>query len=296
MKALIKALDGPVLKNVPKPAVGSTDVLIKVLATAFCRTDYYVANNLLPARPGVILGHETTGIVEIGPKRLIGKRVFINPLIPCGHCNMCQSQKSHLCPRPSMLGWQRDGAFSEYLSIPKSQVWPSPDFLTDLECAYIEPIAASLSVIDSDAQGKILLFGDGRIAELTKRLFKIFGKTVDHSVICDSFTKENFEQYDTVIECSATTKSISLALDLLKPGGTLILKSRPYLHSSIDTYKVVQKQIKMIGKWYGDFKQAQWVLENHKEIIQDLIGSTYSFDNSIEMFSSNEEKKIFLVP
>ena len=135
MRALVKAGPGPgmVLREVAKPACGTTEVLIRVRHAGVCGTDLHIwewdswASGRL--KPPVIVGHEFAGeIVELGQEAAtagllaVGDLVTAEGHIVCGHCLQCRLGDAHLCRRTQIIGVDRDGAFADYIVMPASNV------------------------------------------------------------------------------------------------------------------------------------------------------------------------------
>ena len=133
MKALVKARAEPGIwmQDVPEPAVGHNDVLIKIHRSAICGTDMHIYNwdawaqKTIPVPMAV--GHEYSGeIVEVGSEvRGVkpGDRVSGEGHITCGHCRNCRAGRRHLCRNTLGVGVNRPGAFAEYLTLPASNVF-----------------------------------------------------------------------------------------------------------------------------------------------------------------------------
>ncbi|MEV7007318.1 L-threonine 3-dehydrogenase [Streptosporangium sp. NPDC051022] len=133
MKALVKekAEPGLWLADVPEPAVGAGEVLIRVLRTGICGTDLHIrsfdpwAQHTL--RTPMIIGHEFCGeVVEVAPgveDIAIGDLVSGEGHLVCGKCRNCMAGRRHLCRNTVGLGVNRDGAFAEYVTLPASNVW-----------------------------------------------------------------------------------------------------------------------------------------------------------------------------
>ncbi|MBP5935555.1 L-threonine 3-dehydrogenase [Streptomyces acidiscabies] len=133
MKALVKekAEPGLWLRDVPEPAVGAGDVLIKVQRTGICGTDLHIRSWDGWARQSIrtplVVGHEFVGeVVEVGAAVTdvaIGDRVSGEGHLVCGKCRNCLAGRRHLCRATVGLGVGRDGAFAEYVALPASNVW-----------------------------------------------------------------------------------------------------------------------------------------------------------------------------
>jgi threonine 3-dehydrogenase len=122
-----------VVREVPEPAVGPTDVLIRVHYAGVCGTDLHIwewdawASGRL--RPPVVIGHEFAGeIVRLGPEAEASELLAVGDLVTaeghiiCGHCLQCRIGLGHLCRRTQIIGVDRDGAFAEYIAMPASNV------------------------------------------------------------------------------------------------------------------------------------------------------------------------------
>jgi threonine 3-dehydrogenase len=133
VKALVKAGSeaGLRLVDVPVPAVGPFDVLIRVLRTGVCGTDLHIESWDDWARrtitPPLTAGHEFVGeVAEVGgsvTSVAVGDLVSGEGHLVCGRCRNCLAGRRHLCVRTVGLGVQRDGAFAEYVTLPESNVW-----------------------------------------------------------------------------------------------------------------------------------------------------------------------------
>src|SRR5512134_380012 len=135
MRALVKPGPGPgmVAREVPEPAVGPSDVLIRVHYAGVCGTDLHIwewdAWASARLRPPVVIGHEFAGeIVRLGPEAEASELLAVGDLVTaeghiiCGHCLQCRIGLGHLCRRTQIIGVDRDGAFAEYIAMPASNV------------------------------------------------------------------------------------------------------------------------------------------------------------------------------
>ena len=146
MKALVKdeARPGLWFREMPKPAPGESDVLIRVLRTGICGTDLHIydwdswASQHVPVPQ--IIGHEFVGeVVEVGPRVsgvAVGDLVSGEGHVVCGQCRNCRAGRRHLCAHTDSVGMTRAGAFAEYLTLPASNVWSHKPSI-DLDVAAI---------------------------------------------------------------------------------------------------------------------------------------------------------------
>ena len=157
MKALIYHGKNDVsLEEINTPRPGEDQALLKVKAAAICGTDLRIiksGHRDIPDGTDRILGHELAGeIVEVGGKVKDiepGMRVAVAPVIGCGKCTVCLSGDANMCKNCRILGMGIDGAFAEYMIIPRKHIEngnvmsipPSISFETG---ALLEPLATVL--------------------------------------------------------------------------------------------------------------------------------------------------------
>ena len=133
MLALVKTAAGPglELRDVPMPAIGINDVLIRVHKTGICGTDLHIESwdpwAAKTIHPPLVVGHEFVGeIVEVGSNVADfspGDLVSGEGHVVCGRCRHCLAGRRNLCAKAIGLGVGRDGAFAEYVSLPMTNVW-----------------------------------------------------------------------------------------------------------------------------------------------------------------------------
>lgn len=123
------------------PRTGPTDLLVAVLACGVCRTDLHVAEGDLPVhRERVVPGHEVVGeVIEAGASVggfAVGDRVGIAWLRhTCGECRYCRRGDENLCPRSRYTGWDADGGYAEFTTVPAAFAHHLPSGYSDTELA-----------------------------------------------------------------------------------------------------------------------------------------------------------------
>lgn len=292
MKALVKNNGHVRVEDIPVPEVASgTDVIIRVAVAGLCRTDIEVAAGRIPTKDPLVLGHEFSGIVERtgGETENLhqGDRVAVLPFLKNAGQAFAEAQ---------MLGMHADGAFAEFIRVPASCVYRMPDNMSFLAGAYMEPVAASMAVLQAAIapQQKGLIFGDNRISRLTERVLLASGFT-DISVCGkNEILPEN--TYDFIIETTATTDTMKEMIKAVKPGGRLVLKSRQHVPVSISIHDLVMKDIRLESVSYGDFQAGIDLAAHGHLILDDLFGDVRPLDDYAEVFATaqrGETKKLF---
>ncbi|OLF10503.1 alcohol dehydrogenase [Actinophytocola xinjiangensis] len=158
------------------------ELLVRVLACGVCRTDLHVVDEDLPAhRAGVVPGHEVVGEVVAGGA--LGQRVGIAWLRgTCGECRYCRRGAENLCPRSIYTGWDADGGYAEYTTVPAAYAYQLPSGYTDVElapllCAGIIGYRA-LARADLPAGGRLGIYGFGASAHLAMQVALARGAVV----------------------------------------------------------------------------------------------------------------------
>ena len=175
MKALVKrnATPGLWMEDVPVPAVGPNDVLVRIKKTAICGTDVHIydwdpwAQKTVPVP--MVTGHEYVGVIEkVGDEVADykpGDRVTGEGHITCGHCRNCRAGRRHLCRNTQGVGVNRPGCFGEFLSLPASNVFRLPPDIPDDLAAIFDPFGnATHTALSFDMVGEdVLITGAGPI-------------------------------------------------------------------------------------------------------------------------------------
>jgi propanol-preferring alcohol dehydrogenase len=172
-----------VTADVPRPAAG--ELLVAVRACGVCRTDLHVAEGDLPVhRRGVIPGHEVVAeVIDVGPEIVpgagdefaVGDRVGIAWLRhTCGRCKFCENGNENLCPESLYTGWDADGGYAEFATVPAAYAHPLPGGYTDAElapllCAGIIGYRALVRA-ELPAGGRLGIYGFGGSAHLTAQV------------------------------------------------------------------------------------------------------------------------------
>jgi len=248
----------------PKPSRPG-DVLLKVEAVGVCGSDlhYYTRGNigtLVVSYPWIV-GHECAGtIIETGPgvKHLkAGQRVAVDPLVSCGECDQCRAGRTNTCRHQQFLACpgQLPGALVEYLVLPEECCFPIPDSLTMPQAVAIEPLCiglhaqrlaqlqpgANIAILGSGPIGLCTLLACRAAGEFTIYATDLIDERLAVARRCGAGWTGNPRREDVVaamlqreplgldfvFECSGEQETLDQAVELLKPGGTLLLIGIP---------------------------------------------------------------------
>jgi len=260
MKALqYSKSTGLQLKEVSKPILGPSEVLIKVKAAAICGSDLRILKGEKRASDRVILGHEVVGVIEeVGSEiedYLPGECVVVFPSIFCGKCTYCKNGLTNICEVKVSIGYQIDGGFAQYLKIPKELVRKGAlvKLSRDIESpayALVEPFACvirSCEEVGAQAQGRYLIIGAGPmglmhmvylkylgaekifIAEKNPSREKMASRFINDTVVLFNperdgiFTFLKEESVDGAFLCACAPSLVNEILQVLKKGKALNL-------------------------------------------------------------------------
>ncbi len=292
MKALVykgpREID---VEEVALPRILPGHVLIRVKMSGICGSDVHGYMGLTGRRcPGVIMGHEFSGIVErtaddVSSVRA-GQRVVVQPTVYCGTCGYCRWGYTQRCPNKTFLGvFDVNGGFAEFASVPAKLVLPLPDDMSFEEGALIEPLAVSRCGVDkiSDYSGKtVLVVGAGTIgllaiavlkargarmiiaADLSKNRLSIARKMGAHAVFCPQETDavQMIQKLtgevgaDVSVEAVGAAKPVEVAIGCLKPGGHCVWVGNSEKIIPLDMQSVVTREITIHGTYiysHADF-------------------------------------------
>ena len=162
------------------PEPGAGEVRVRVSACGVCRTDLHLAEgDLAPHHPGTVPGHEIVGVVDAlgtGTRRFaIGDRIGIAWLRgTCGRCRFCRAGRENLCPDARFTGWDADGGYAEFATVPAAFAHPLPSGYSDSELAPLlcAGIIGYRSLLRAEVPpgGRLGLYGFGGSAHITAQV------------------------------------------------------------------------------------------------------------------------------
>ncbi len=258
MRALVYRETGLVLdRTYPTPAPFDGEALIRVLLAGICDTDLEITRGYMDFQG--VLGHEFVGIVEkvhelpgrTSQAYLIGQHVVgeINAACHRADCENCQRGMPTHCPSRTTLGIvNRDGAFADYLALPIENLHIVPDNVSDEEAVFVEPLAANFEMLEQvhvKPTDSVLVLGDGKLGQLAAQVMALsgcelmlVGKHKEKLALAETrgvttyllddvntFALHGGRRVDVVVECTGSAQGLELAMRLVRPRGTIILKS-----------------------------------------------------------------------
>jgi L-iditol 2-dehydrogenase len=297
------------IEEVPKPEIGSDEILLKVMASGICGTDV-VEWYRLPKAPRV-LGHEATGIIdEVGEKVTkykVGDRVFVSHHVPCNQCRYCLKDSHTACETLHTTNYY-PGGFSQYIRVPKINVETgvyklSPNMSYE-EGTFIEPLACAVRgqrLAGIQKGDTVLIIGSGMAGILHIQLAKLKGAQkifaadinpdrlklaekfgADHVIdargdLPQQLKELNHERAtDKVIACTGAVKAALIALECVDRGGTILYFAVPDPTTKIPIpITEFWRNETTIRTSYGaaprDLEEALQILSQNQVNVEDMI-------------------------
>jgi threonine dehydrogenase-like Zn-dependent dehydrogenase len=308
------------VKDVPRPERGD-EALVRVHLSGICNTDLEIARGYAGFK-GTI-GHEFVGVVEESPgDQLLGQRVVGEINAGCGNCQLCVAGDPRHCINRTVLGIVgRDGAHAEFLRLPLTNLLPVPDLVVDEHAVFAEPLAAACGIMERvaiNADSRVAVIGDGKLGLLSAQAIALSGASVlligkhadklriaERRGIETSTPKAGAKrkrEFDVVVEASGSPSGFVGALELLRPRGTLVLKSTfqgPGKFDDIDQARLVVDEITILGSRCGRLQPALALLKKGALDIDSLISEEYPLGQGVYAMERAGQKgvlKVFLRP
>ncbi len=287
--------------NEPSPMHSPGEALIRVRQAGICRTDLELTRGYMGFEG--ILGHEFVGeLVESAGGFSPGDRVVGEINCGCGTCSWCRSGLERHCPHRTVVGiLKHGGCMADFICLPTSNLLRIPDEITDDEAVFVEPLAAVLEIFEQlhiVPRQSVTIIGDGKLGLLTALVFKIqhpgplsiighhperFPKNLGLHFIHEHDLTENDTAYsDVVVEASGTTEGLGTAMRIIKPRGTIVLKSTMERAAPLDLTPLVINEIKVLGSRCGLFAPALEFLKKRKIPLETLRTAVYPIDAALE--------------
>ena len=311
MKALY--FDGALrlIEEYPKPERGPGEALIKVSLAGICNTDIEITRGYMEFQG--VPGHEFVGTVEQSEHaNLVGRRVVGEIYCACDTCEYCAGGMSNHCPNRTVLGiHNRDGAFAEYLGLPEKNLHVVPESVSDNEAVFVEPLAAACRVteqVDVSPDHNTVVLGDGKLGLLVAQVLKTRTDNVlligRHDERLDLARRWGVRaeksggqscRADIVVECTGSAEGLTQAMRMLKPMGTLVLKTTVAGTSALPASELVVNEITLVGSRCGPFAEALRLLERKEVEVAEMVSARYHMDDAVAAVQHAERRDVLKV-
>jgi len=303
-----KGDDTITIKTVEMPKPGPGEALVRVLRTALCGSDF----KLWHKGAEFIAGHEIFGRVEQPGHALDGQRCAIYIPLHCGHCEACRAGNSQMCIEvSSLIGWNRDGGYGEFVAVPDNCLLPVPDDIDDdLGPLLLDTIGTSAHAVREaerflprDAERPVLVTGAGPVGLGVVLALKSMGYENVHVSdpnaarlrIAEDFgayahpVGSRDKRFALIIECSGAHQARDLAIELVLPKGVIVLVGENAAPWTIHEDKIFRrKDFAMLRTFYfpkSDFEANVELLRANKENYRRLVDDAFGLEALPEKFA-----------
>jgi threonine dehydrogenase-like Zn-dependent dehydrogenase len=302
VRALVCDRQPRLVRDYPEPERRDGEAIVQLRVAGICHTDLELARGYLGFEG--VLGHEFVGeVVAAGEPRLIGQRVVADINAGCGRCADCHAGNAHHCATRTVLGIVgRDGAMADRFAIPEKCLVEVPHTVSDSAAVFAEPLAAALHVLDDvpDTEEPIVVLGDGKLGQLVARALLGSGRSTvvvgrhesklslvraaGARAVLESELAGALEGSPVVVEATGRAAGIALALRLVRPRGTVVLKTTVAGTTTVDLSPIVIHELKVAGSRCGDLTRAVRMLSERRVDPTPLIAARYTLEQAGDAF------------
>jgi threonine dehydrogenase-like Zn-dependent dehydrogenase len=259
-----------------------------------------------------ILGHEFVGVAESGPSA--GRRVVGEINCACWRCETCRRGFPTHCPQRTVLGiLNHDGAFADFIAVPQRNLHLVPDSIPDDVAVFTEPLAAAYQIPAQLAIGRadrIVILGDGRLGNLCAQVLAsvsddvtVVGKHPEKLGLLAStgiatalLSDPPLERgADIVVDCTGSPTGLPTALRLVRPRGTIVLKTTVAGEQTMAWAPMVIDEVTLIGSRCGPFDQAIAALAQGRVDVRPLISDRFPLTEGVRALTRAQEKGVLKV-
>jgi len=300
MRALVFDKSLAFVPRRPEPDARDGDTLLRVRQAGICATDLEIVKGYMGFRG--VLGHEFVADVISSPtKDLVGQRVCGEINVVCGRCDLCLSGLSSHCRNRTVLGiLNRDGAFAEWVRLPAANLHVLPAAVDDDAAVFVEPLAAAFQVLKQvkvDSGKWVTVLGDGRLGLLVAQVLRdagcpvrVIGKHPEKLALCEKWSIRARpladivprHDQDIVVDCTGSAGGLETALQMVRPRGTIVLKSTVAAGKALNLAPAVIDEIQILGSRCGPFREAIRALAEKRVDVASLIQRRMKLEDGLE--------------
>lgn len=319
MQALVLSHGLALRADVPLPKPAADEALIRLKLAGICATDLELIKGYKQFNG--ILGHEFVGsVAAVGSARhrhWLNQRVVGSINIGCGDCELCRQQGAEHCLNRKVLGIHAyNGVFADYFTLPVANLYKVPAAVDDSAAVFAEPLAAALKVLEqlpAPAGQPIAVLGPGKLGLLIAKTLSLAGHQVivigrsARSLLLPAqwqlptalITELCDNRFQYVVDASGQAEGFRQALRIIRPRGTLLLKSTVSTLEPVDLNKIVVGELSLLGSRCGSLSNALRVLETQSVPVETLIDGLYPLadaEMALQAAAGAGVRKILLHP
>jgi threonine dehydrogenase-like Zn-dependent dehydrogenase len=298
MRAIVLAgHDVSLQKERARPTPGRGEAMVRVLRAGVCDTDLQLIRGYM--RFSGVLGHEFVGVAEDGP--YAGQRVVGEINCSCWECPTCLAGRPTHCPNRTTIGIaNHDGAFAEYIAVPQRNLHLVPEAMGTDVAVFTEPVAAAFQIpaqIALNRSDRVVVLGDGRLGNLCAQVLAgicdpvlVVGKHPEKLALLDALGIETTllaelpddHKADVVVDCTGSDTGLPTALKLVRPRGTIVLKTTVSGTQQMPWAPIVIDEVTIVGSRCGPFHRALEALEAGSVSVLPMISERFDLSHGVE--------------
>lgn len=275
------------------PAAEEGEVLVNVANVGICGSELHGIAGTAFRKPPLIMGHEFAGATPDG------RRVVVNPLLSCGHCDHCMAGRDHLCRTRRIVGIHRPGAFAESVPVPLAAVHEIPAAMSFATAAMVEPLANAvhaLALAQVERGARIAVVGAGPIGLVCALV------ALEHSAdvtVCD-LSEERLAaaealgaqvvsprlsgEFDLVVDAVGAAATHRDSLERLRRGGTALWVGLMSEEAGFDAQEIVREEKRVIGSYCYTAADFVTALDLVEKVPADWVRS-FPLEQGVEVFN-----------
>ena len=315
-------------EDIPIPAIGDDQILVKVAACGVCHTDLHYLEHGVPTfkKPPIVLGHEASGIVrEVGSAVTNveqGQRVLLPAVLTCGRCEACRLGRENICSEMKMLGNHFDGAYAEYVAVPAKDALDLPESIPlEDACIIADALSTPYHAVKNRAKvrpgDRVAIYGCGGVGlnavqfsaaagaqviavdinEKKLEWAREFGatETINASKVArvsKEIKKLTGGGADIAMEVIGNSKTIEEAFDSVRAGGRLCIIGYTHETISLVAGKIMFKELEIVGSLGCrpvDYVPLIRMVEEGKVNLSRMITHRFGLDELLKAFEVMKE-------
>lgn len=318
----------------PEPVLEEGSELVKITAVGICGSDLHWLEDAeigdAELRKPLILGHESAGVIEAGPRR--GERVAVDPCIPCGICAHCLEGNPNLCPHQSFAGHStQDGTMCERIVWPSRNLFSLPDSLSDDDGAMLEPLGVAIHatrLAKLEPGMRVGVFGCGPIGLLIVQLVRLTNPAqiivtdkLTHRLnaarefgATNAFQANKTQEIESVLaatggegvdlsfEAACENDAVITAIEAARPGSHVILVGIPEDDRTSFLASTARRKgltIKLCRRMKHTYPRAIQLVESGKIDVRSIVTHRFTLDQfqqAFEVATKREGLKVIINP
>ena len=279
----------------PPPVLANGEVMVRVLCAGICETDLQLIRGYMGFCG--VLGHEFVGVAEDGP--YAGRRVVGEINCSCWLCETCRSGRPTHCPNRTTIGIaNHDGAFADFIAVPQRNLHLVPESVSTDAAVFTEPLAAAFQIpaqLSVNRDDRVVVLGDGRLGNLCAQVLAgicervlVVGKHPEKLALLQSLGIPTASQLpedrtaDIVVDCTGSETGLPAALEIVRPRGTVVLKTTVAGSQQLPWARVVIDEVTIVGSRCGPFDRALAALADGRIRVLPLIAGRFDLSRGVE--------------